>query len=64
MNINILTEKEVQEILKIGDRQTKALFRTKEFPSMKIGREYRVLEDKFVEWLNQNPSVKLDYSKV
>jgi hypothetical protein len=31
---------------------------------MKIGREYRVLEDKFVEWLNQNPSVKLDYSKV
>jgi methanogenic corrinoid protein MtbC1 len=64
MDINILTETEVQEILKLGNRQTKALFRTNGFPSMKIGREYRVLEDKFVEWINQNPSVKLDYSKV
>lgn len=37
--------------------------RTKGFPSIKIGREYRVEEDSFTEWVGKTKEIKLDYSK-
>lgn len=43
--MNVLTTEEVRELLKLNDRQAKALMRTEGFPSIKIGREYRVTED-------------------
>lgn len=43
--MNILTTEEVRELLKLNDRQAKALMRTKGFPAFKIGREYRVTEN-------------------
>ena len=61
--MNILTSEDLQNILKIGERQAKALMRTKGFPSRKIGREYRVTESALQQWLDNTKSVKLDYSK-
>lgn len=37
--------------------------RTEGFPSIKIGREYRVEEDSFTNWIENTKEVKLDYSK-
>lgn len=37
--------------------------RTEGFPSIKIGREYRVEEDSFTNWIGTTKEVKLDYSK-
>lgn len=61
--MNILTEQEVRELLKLNSRQTKALMRTAEFPSFKIGREYRVAEADLEQWIGARPNIKLDYSK-
>lgn len=61
--MNILTEQEVQELLKLNNRQTKALMRTAGFPSFKIGREYRVAEADLEQWIGARPNIKLDYSK-
>ena len=36
---------ELQELLKLNPKQAKALMHTDGFPSIKIGREYRVEED-------------------
>lgn len=61
--MNILTEQEVQKLLKLNSRQTKALMRTTGFPSFKIGREYRVAEADLEQWIGARPTIKLDYSK-
>lgn len=61
--MNFLTEEDIQKILKLNKRQTKALMRTAGFPSIKIGREYRVEEQFLLDWLKETKSVKLDYSK-
>lgn len=57
------TADELQEILKISSRQARALIRTPGFPSIRIGREYRVEQEAFLNWINQTKTVKLDYSK-
>ena len=46
-----------------GHKQAEALMRAEGFPSIRIGRSYRVEEDALSEWLSQTKSVKLDYSK-
>lgn len=62
--MNILTVEELKDALKISEQQAKALIRTKEFPSIKIGREYRVEEQELIEWMKTTKSIKLDYSKL
>lgn len=37
--------------------------RSEGFPSVKIGREYRVAEQALIDWMMDTESVKLDYSK-
>lgn len=61
--MNILTTEDLQSLLKLSDKQARALMRTKGFPSCKIGREYRVTETALQQWLDSTKSVKLDYSK-
>lgn len=61
--MNVLTTEEVRELLKLNDRQAKALMRIKGFPAFKIGREYRVTEDDLMSWIGAKPNIKLDYSK-
>ena len=61
--MNILTTNDVKSILKLSDKQAKALMRTEGFPSIKIGREYRVEEQALIDWMKETKIVKLDYSK-
>lgn len=57
------TAEELQQILQLGEKQTKALMRAEGFPSIRIGSSYRVEEDAFMKWLSQTKSVKLNYHK-
>lgn len=57
------TADELQEMLKLTPKQAKALIRTEGFPSVKIGREYRVEEESLHQWLTDTKEIKLDYSK-
>ena len=57
------TAEDLEKILKIGKRQAKVLMRTEGFPSIKIGREYRVEEEAFLEWIHHTKVVRLDYTK-
>ena len=61
--MNILTTNDVKSILKLSDKQAKALMRTEGFPSIKIGREYRVEEQSLLDWMKETKSIKLDYNK-
>ena len=61
--MKFLTTEDIQEILQLNNRQARALMRTEGFPSIKIGREYRVEEDSFANWIGTTKEVKLDYSK-
>ena len=58
------TEEELQDILQVGKRQAKALMRTSGFPRIRIGRNYRVEEEAFLDWMKQTKHVRLDYSRV
>lgn len=59
--MTVYTITELQELLKLNPKQAKALMHTDGFPSIKIGREYRVEED--MQWLNDTKEFPLDYSK-
>ena len=63
-NIEFWTEKDLQNIFKIGDRQAAALIRDDNCPAIKIGRAYRVQADKFMDWINSAKRIKLDYTKL
>ena len=64
MIMRFYTEEELQEVLQVGKRQAKALMRTSGFPSIRIGRSYRVEEGAFLDWMKQTKHVRLDYSRV
>lgn len=49
---SVLTVKEVQHILRIGQVNAYQLIRTPGFPVIKIGRAYRIPRDNFFQWLN------------
>lgn len=61
--MNVLTAKDLQDILRLSTKQAKALMRSDGFPSCKIGREYRVTELALQQWLESTKSIKLDYTK-
>ena len=60
--MNFLTIDDVQTILKLSPKQTRALMKTEGFPSIKIGSEYRVEEQAFNNWISNTKSIKLDYT--
>lgn len=62
--MNYLSEKQVQEALQLSEKQTRALFLLEDFPCFRIGRSYRIAEDKLQEFFVTHDSVKLDYSRV
>ena len=42
--MNVFTKDDLKDILKISEKQAIGLMRMEDFPSFKIGREYRVTE--------------------
>lgn len=61
--MKFLTTEDLQGILQLNNRQAKALIRTEGFPSIKIGKEYRVEEEAFSKWIESTRTIKLDYTK-
>lgn len=51
--MNLLTVKELQDILKIGRDKAYALMHAKAFPAIKIGGRYYVSQDALNNWLKQ-----------
>ncbi len=49
---NLLTPKEVQEYLHIGNNTLYNLLSQKDFPSFRLGKRYYIFEDKFLEWMD------------
>lgn len=47
----VLTAKEVQEILGIGERQTYELLNSEQFHIVRVGRMIKVSKDVFLKWL-------------
>lgn len=57
MNINIpemLSAKEVSEILKIGYVKTLDLMKYGKIPSIKLGNTYRTSREALTDWINQS----------
>lgn len=59
--MNILTIEDLKNTLKLSDKQANALMRNEDFPSVKIGKEYRVEEQALLEWMQKTKEVKLRY---
>jgi len=53
----ILTIKEASEFLKIGKTTLYKLARGGEIPARKVGREWRFVKDKLIEWIKENKSI-------
>lgn len=51
---SILTVKDIQEILKIGQVSAYRLIRSHSFPVTRVGRCYRIPSDTFYQWLNKS----------
>ncbi|MBW4083609.1 helix-turn-helix domain-containing protein [Paenibacillus sp. S150] len=47
----VLSAKEVQEILGIGERQTYELLNSEQFHIVRVGRMIKVSKDVFLKWL-------------
>lgn len=57
MNINIpemLSAKEVSEILKIGYVKTLDLMKYRKIPSIKLGNTYRTSREALTDWINES----------
>lgn len=52
--INLLTPKEVSEILKLGMTNTYKLFKLKGFPKIKIGKKYFIDEKELKKFLKEH----------
>lgn len=58
MQYEILTVKEVQNILKIGTNAAYNLIHSKAFPVIKIGQSYRIPAESFYAWLESAGAAK------
>ena len=61
--MTILTEENVQTLLQLSERQTRALFQREDFPGFRVGKQYRVAEDELLTYLKESKDIKLDYGK-
>lgn len=53
----MLTIKEVKEVMKIGTNAAYNLVHSKSFPVIKVGHSYRIPKEPFYAWLNQSRTV-------
>ena len=53
----MLTIKEVKEIMKIGTNAAYNLVHSKSFPVIKVGHSYRIPKESFYAWLTQSRTV-------
>lgn len=53
-----LTPKDVQEILKISRNNVYALFKSEDFPAIRIGKQFRVSEEALEKYLERKADKK------
>ena len=58
LQYNFLTTKQVKQILKIGDVTCLNLFHDPSFPSIKVGKSFKVREDKFWDYFGTRRVLK------
>ena len=61
MDTEIYTIKDIMQILKIGETSARKLVSTRGFPSMRVGRQYRILKTDFEKWLRQNSDKEITF---
>ena len=49
----LLRPKDIKEYYKIGDVKLQELLNRRDFPSFRLGRDWFIIEDKFIEWMAQ-----------
>lgn len=64
--ITYLNKEDLQEKLKLSERQAAAMFNVKGFPFIRIGKQKLVREDLLDQWLTDHmgEEIKLDYTRV
>jgi excisionase family DNA binding protein len=58
MNLQLISVVELQALLGIGRDTAYNLVRKKDFPSVKLGREYRIMVSGLNEWLTKQQKNK------
>ena len=53
-NLQVLTVKDLMEVLHLGKDRAYALMRSRSFPALRIGKSYLVTRDSLEKWLDQN----------
>lgn len=61
--MKIYAAEDLQRLFKISKKQAYILMRTEGFPSIKLGRNFRVEEGALLDWIKNTKEVKFDYSK-
>ncbi len=61
LNNLVLTVEETAKILKVSREVIYVLVKTKDFPAVKIGREWRIVAQGLSEWLRQQCIGKSEY---
>jgi len=54
----MITIKELQDVLEIGKNTAYNLVKRKDFPSVKIGREYKIFADDLNDWIRKQQKFK------
>ena len=58
--LNILTTQDLMDMFNMSERQIKALYRTENFPVIKIGGKYYTQENRLQDWLASVKNVRLE----
>lgn len=56
----VLTPKDVARVMCISRNKAYEVVHSKNFPSFKVGKQYRVSRDKFLTWLSTASDEKLE----
>lgn len=56
----VLTPMDVADILRISRNKAYEVVHSRGFPSIKIGKQYRVSSDKFLSWLNSQSNSQME----
>lgn len=59
MELQFITPKEMQKMLKIGRNKVNKLCSMKGFPAIKFGSTYRINKSKLFVWLEDNEGLKV-----
>lgn len=54
----IFSASDVKKILKIGNDTVYAIFKSKDFPSFKVGKAYKVRKEDFIKWLDEQKALE------